>query len=34
MDLLIKSGGNRFDLPVINKRCVSLSANVFIMRLL
>ncbi len=31
MALFIKSGGNRLDLPVINSRCVSLSANVFIM---
>ena len=33
MALLIKSGGNRFDLPVIKSCCVSLSANDFIMRM-
>lgn len=33
MALFIKSGGNRFDLPVIKSCCVSLSANDFIMKI-
>ncbi|WP_231714288.1 hypothetical protein [Desulfosarcina ovata] len=33
MALFIKSGGSRFDLPLIKSCCVSLSANDFIMKI-